>query len=268
MSFELEKIPRALVLTGYGINCDYETWHCLKYTGADAHRVHLNDLISGHKSLEDYHILVVPGGFSFGDDISSGIVFANKLRFHLGDSLERFIDDGKLILGICNGFQVLVKLGLLPALGGDYWNQTVSLTYNDSGRFEDRWVHLKVNENTCCIYLKGLERLYLPVRHGEGKFITDSREILHRILSGRQLAVTYTDRNGNPALYPDNPNGSMGDIAGICDPTGRIFGLMPHPEAYNHRTNHPHWTRESLPEEGQGLAVFRNAVEFARENLL
>jgi phosphoribosylformylglycinamidine synthase len=260
--------PRALVLTGYGINCDYETWHCLRRVGADARRVHLGDLITGHQSLVDYHILVVPGGFSFGDDISSGIVFANKLRFHLGDSLEKFIEDGKLILGVCNGFQVLVKLGLLPAFDADYWKQTVSLTYNDSGRFEDRWVHLKVNRDTKCIFVRGIDKLYLPVRHGEGKFIADNREILQRVVSGRQLVLTYTDRDGNLPLYPDNPNGSMGDIAGICDSTGRIFGLMPHPEAYNHRTNHPHWTRIKLPEEGQGLAIFRNAVEFAEKNLM
>jgi len=260
--------PRALVLTGYGINCDYETWHCLCRTGAETARVHLGDLISGHSALEDYHILVVPGGFSFGDNISSGIVFANKLRFHLGDSLEAFIRAGKLILGICNGFQVLVKLGLLPAFDGDHGKQTVSLTYNDSGRFEDRWVHLEVSRNTNCVFVKGIERLYLPVRHGEGKFITDSRDVLQRIVTGRQLVLTYTDRDGRPPLYPDNPNGSMGDVAGICDPTGRIFGLMPHPEAYNHRTNHPHWTREDVPEEGQGLAIFRNAVEFTRKNLM
>ncbi len=259
---------KALVLTGYGINCDYETWHCLGRSGAEAHRVHLGDLISGHRSLEDYHILVVPGGFSFGDDISSGIVFANKLRFHLGDDLEEFIDDGKLIMGICNGFQVLIKLGLLPAFDNSYWQQTASLTYNDSGRFEDRWVHLKVNPDSNCVFTRGIESLYLPVRHGEGKFVTGSREVLQRVVTGRQLVLTYTDENGDTPLYPDNPNGSMGDVAGICNPTGRIFGLMPHPEAYNHRTNHPQWTRVKLPDEGRGLAVFENAVRFAEKNLL
>lgn len=261
-------VPKALVLTGYGINCDYETWFSLRYCGADAVRVHLGDLIAGRDSLERYHLLIIPGGFSFGDDIASGIVFSNKLRFHLGDSLERFIERGNLVLGICNGFQILVKLGLLPAFDGNYWRQSVSLTYNDSGRFEDRWVHLKVNPKTHCVFVKGIEKLELPVRHGEGKFVTDNREILQRVLSGSQLVLTYTDRHGNPPLYPDNPNGSMGDVAGICDPTGRIFGLMPHPEAYNHRTNHPLWTRDELPEEGKGLAVFANAVAFARENLL
>ena len=202
--------PRALVLTGYGINCDYETWHCLRLAGADAVRVHLGDLITGLRSLDDFHILVVPGGFSFGDDISSGVVFANKLRFHLGDSLEQFIENGKLILGICNGFQVLVKLGLLPAFDNQYWAQTVSLTHNDSGRFEDRWVHLKVNVDSNCVFMKGIERLYLPVRKGEGKFIADNREILHRIVSGRQLVLTYTDSEGYLPLYPDNPKGPMG----------------------------------------------------------
>jgi phosphoribosylformylglycinamidine synthase len=195
-------------------------------------------------------------------------VFANKLKFNLGEDLERFIEGGNLVLGICNGFQVLAKLGLLPAFDGNYWNQTVSLTYNDSGRFEDRWVHLKVNPDTRCLFVKGIETLDLPVRHGEGKFVTDNREILQRVLTGNQLVLTYTDSQGNAPLYPDNPNGSMGDVAGICDPTGRIFGLMPHPEAYNHRTNHPLWTREELPEEGRGLAIFYNAVEFAREHLL
>ncbi len=259
--------PKVLVLTGYGINCDMETQHAFRLAGADAERVHLTDLTNGTRKLSEFHILAFPGGFSFGDDIASGKVLANMIKYNLGEQVREFIDAGKLIIGICNGFQAMVKMGLLPGLNGDYTTQEVTLTFNDSGRFEDRWVHLRANLRTKCVFTKGLDTIYLPVRHGEGKFVAKSPEVLSRLKKGNNIVFQYTDSEGNLAGYPHNPNGSVDNIAGICDDTGRVFGMMPHPEAYQHRTNHPRWTREELPEEGVGVAIFRNAVEYAREKL-
>ncbi len=259
--------PKALVLTGYGINCDMELAHAFKLAGAEAERVHLTDLINGTRKLSDFHILALPGGFSFGDDIASGKVLANKIKYNLGGQVREFIDEGKLIIGICNGFQAMVKMGLLPAFGGDYSSQDVTLTFNDSGRFEDRWVHMKTNKNSKCVFAKGIENLYLPVRHGEGKFVAKTQQVLTRLEKNNHVVFQYVDKEGNIAGYPHNPNGSVDNIAGICDETGRIFGMMPHPEAFQHRTNHPGWTREELPDEGAGIAIFRNAVEYVSGHL-
>jgi len=260
-------IPKVLVLTGYGINCDIETQHAFKLAGASAQRVHINDLINGKERLADYHILAFPGGFSFGDDIASGKVLANMVKYNIGEKIQEFIDTGKLIIGICNGFQAMVKMGLLPGFNGDYATQEVTLTFNDSGRFEDRGVHLKANERSKCVFTGGIERIYLPVRHGEGKFIARNPQVLARLKKGNHIVFQYTDTQGNIAGYPYNPNGSIDNIAAICDERGRVFGMMPHPEAFQHRTNHPRWTREELPEEGAGVAIFRNAVEYVKENL-
>ncbi len=258
-------IPNVLVLTGYGINCDMELAHAFKIAGADAERVHLTDLINGTRRLSDFHVLALPGGFSFGDDIASGKVLANMLKYNLGKEIQEFINAGKLIIGICNGFQAMVKMGLLPAFGCNYAKQEVTLTFNDSGRFEDRWVHLKANK-TKCVFTKGIEKIYLPVRHGEGKFVAKNNEVLARLKKNNHIVFQYVDKDGKLAGYPFNPNGSIENIAGICDETGRIFGMMPHPEAFSHRTNHPKWTREELPEEGAGIAIFRNAVEYVSNN--
>jgi phosphoribosylformylglycinamidine synthase len=257
--------PKALVLTGYGINCDYETQHAFNLVGADAKRVHINDIIDKMENLEDYQILAFPGGFSFGDDISSGKVLANKMKFNIFGDLQKFIDDGKVIIGICNGFQSMVKLGILPAFERNYKKQVTTLTFNDSGRFEDRWVYLRINPKSRCIFTKNIDMLYLPVRHGEGKFV--AKEIfLQKLNKNNQVALWYVDEKGNLSGYPWNPNGSLENIAGICDGTGRIFGLMPHPEAYLYKTNNPRWTREKLSEEGMGVKIFRNAVDFIKEN--
>jgi len=261
------KTPKALILTGFGINCDIETAHAFKIVGADAQRVHINDLINGAKRLSDYHILAFPGGFSFGDDIASGKVLANMIKYNLGEQIQEFIDAGKLIIGICNGFQTMVKMGLLPAFNGDYVTQDVTLTFNDSGRFEDRWVHLNANKNSKCVFTKGIKNIYLPVRHGEGKFVVKNPQVLARLNKNNHIVFQYTGSDGKNVGYPDNPNGSVDNIAAICDETGRVFGMMPHPEAFQHRTNHPRWTREELPEEGAGVAIFRNAVEYVKENL-
>jgi phosphoribosylformylglycinamidine synthase len=256
---------KALVLAGFGINCDYETAAAFERAGASADRVHLNDLIANPQRFNDYQIFAVPGGFSFGDDVASGKILANRIRYRLGDALNQFVDDGKLAIGICNGFQVMVKMGLLPRFSADF-SQQVTLTHNDSGRFEDRWVTLRVEPNTACVWLNGEPTLELPVRHGEGKFIPADDAVLDKLVKQRQVALRYAVQSGGEAggEFPANPNGSVGDIAGICDPTGRVFGLMPHPEAYITRTHHPRWTRTALPEEGAGLQIFRNAVTFLK----
>ncbi|MCE8425869.1 MAG: phosphoribosylformylglycinamidine synthase I [Candidatus Methanoperedens sp.] len=258
--------PKVLVLTGYGINCDIETQHAFRVAGADADRVHLKDLIDGTKKLSEYHILAFPGGFSFGDDIASGKVLANMIKYNLYDQVLEFIDAGKLIIGICNGFQAMVKMGLLPAFKGDFKKQEVTLTFNDSGRFEDRWVHLKSNPDSKCVFTKGVKNIYLPVRHGEGKFVIKDDEILTQLKKGNHIVFQYVDMEGKFAGYPHNPNGSIENIAGISDETGRVFGMMPHPEAFQHRTNHPAWTREKLPEEGAGIAIFRNSINYVLED--
>lgn len=253
---------KVLVLFGYGINCDYETQHGFELAGAQAERVHFNELISGMKKLQDNQVLAMPGGFSFGDDIGAGKVLAIKFRYHLQESLLQFIQEGKLVIGICNGFQVLVKLGLLPGFNGDYHSQLTTLNINDSGRFEDRWVYLKAMDSPSP-FIQGIEKLYLPVRHGEGKFMVKNDDTLEKLYKNKQVALKYVNKDTQEKPgYPWNPNGSMDDIAGICDATGRVFGLMPHPEGYLYRVNHPAWTRESLPEAGQGLQVFKNAIEY------
>ena len=260
---------RALILTGFGINCDRETAYAFERSGAQADRVHLNDLIAAPKQLENYAIFAAPGGFSFGDDIASGRVLANRLRYGLGEHLRAFVDSGKLVVGICNGFQVLVKMGLLPYTCGEM-AQEATVTHNDSARFEDRWVRLAVNADSPCVWLRGIAHLELPVRHGEGKFMPASEEAGRELQRKGQVALRYAAADGASAngAYPANPNGSFDDIAGICDPSGRVLGLMPHPEAHMARTNHPLWTRDSSLDptaDGEGLALFRNAVAYAKE---
>jgi phosphoribosylformylglycinamidine synthase len=275
-------VVRALILTGYGLNCDYETDYSFKVAGAESHRVHINELISREgffpeTGLSHYHILVFGGGFSWADDHGAGVLLASKLRFNIGEEIQRFIQDGKLVIGICNGFQSLVNLGLLPGFEGNYNERRVALTYNDSGNFTDSWVNLSIPDNTPCVFTKGIKHIELPVRHGEGKFYA-SQENIERLLQNNQVVVQYADSEGLPAKgkWPENPNGSLNDIAGICDPTGRIFGLMPHPEAFHHFTNHPNWTmkkevliREGKSidnQEGDGIQIFRNAVDYIRDS--
>lgn len=249
--------PKVLVLYGYGINCDLETEYAFDLAGGEPERVHLNQLIGRERKLKDYQILALPGGFSFGDDLGAGKVLAIKIKQNLTEDLQEFIKQGKLLIGICNGFQAMVKLDVLPAS---------TLTFNDSGRFEDRWVYLKVNQKSSSVWLKGIERLYLPIRHGEGKFIFRDEKVKERLVAQNQIVVQYVDEKGNLAGYPWNPNGSELNIAGICDETGRILGLMPHPEAFLFPQNHPSWTREII-KTGEGLKVFQNAVNFVKIGL-
>ncbi len=258
--------PKVIVLRAAGTNCDYETAYAFEISGADAELVHINELKRGEKHLRDYQILVLPGGFTYGDDMSAGKVLANELKFRLEDDLGRFIDDGRLVLGICNGFQVLAKAGYLPNLSGRR-EQEVTLSCNDSDRFEVRWIYLKETSKGKCIFTKDInETIHLPVAHAEGKFVSRNREVLSKLWKSDQIVFQYVTQDGEPCGYPDNPNGSIDGIAGICDSTGRIFGLMPHPERYSHSTQHPRWTREGL-REPQGLFIFRNAVRFASKTL-
>ncbi len=269
---QMSKI-RALVLTGYGLNCDHETAYAFKLAGALPERVHINSLIEGDVSLANFNIMAIVGGFSWADDHGAGVIQAVRLKTNLGDKILEFIESGKLVLGICNGFQTLVNLGLLPGFENNYRHRCIAVTYNDCGRFRDDWVHLKVNTGSPCIFTKGLTHMELPVRHGEGKFLADET-ILQQLADHSMSVLQYALPDGNPAggTFPFNPNGSMNDIAGICDPTGKIFGLMPHPEAFNHPTNHPDYTRyrqiskrsgKDLEQCGMppsGRKIFENAV--------
>ena len=250
---------RALVLRAPGTNCDAETAFAFEQAGATASLVHINQFIRGEQRLSDYQIIAIPGGFTYGDDIAAGKVLANELKLKLGDDVLRFVEDGGLILGICNGFQVLMKAGILPRAEGDGLPK-LTLTDNDSGGFECRWVHLGVNKESPCIFTRGMDSLYLPVAHAEGKVVADPA-----VLPGLNVVVYYTDENGNRgASYPYNPNGSVNDIAGICDTSGRVFALMPHPERHIRGTQHPQWTRQGAKEYGDGFQIFLNAVEWAR----
>jgi phosphoribosylformylglycinamidine synthase I len=255
---------KVIVLRTAGTNCDYETVHAFQLAGAEVDRVHINQLIRGEKELSPYQILALPGGFAYGDDIAAGKILANELKYKLRDSVEKFIADGKLMIGICNGFQVMVKAGLLPGFNGISDFQETTLYTNDSGKFECRWVYLKAVENSKCIFTKNIKPIiYLPVAHGEGKFTTTGENILDKLENNGQVVFEYVDADGNFAGYPWNPNGSDRNIAGICDASGRIFGMMPHPERFVSKYNHPRWTREKLDDEGDGLNIFKNAVEYA-----
>lgn len=262
------KKAKVIVLRTAGTNCDYETVYGFRMVGADVDLIHINQLIKGEKELSPYQVFVIPGGFSYGDDIAAGKILANELKYRLREPIEQFVAEGKLIIGICNGFQVIVKAGLLPGFNGISGVQEATIYTNDSGKFECRWVYLKHIDNGKCIFTRNIkEIIYLPVAHGEGKFTTISEKTLDVLEAGDQVVFRYVDPDGNYTGYPWNPNGSDRNIAGICDSTGRIFGLMPHPERYLSKYNHPRWTREQLEEEGDGVTIFRNAVEYARREL-
>jgi phosphoribosylformylglycinamidine synthase len=282
---------KVAILFGFGINCDHETAAMFDLVGATSQRIHTNELVNGEIDLNDFQILAIPGGFSFGDHLGSGRLLGNRLRFGLRDKLQAFVAAGKPIIGICNGFQVLVKTGLLPGpMAGDTqpdFIQRASLTLNDSGRYENRWVTLEFDQNSPCIWTKGIGRIQCPVRHGEGKFIMPETADFNTLQENNQLTVRYVDPTSKIGSgisdevlpFPISPNGSMRNIAGICDRTGLVFGLMPHPEAIYARWLHPSHTRGDAPVvesngesilgewEGEGLQIFRNAVEYVRNNL-
>jgi len=265
---------KALVIRTAGTNCDKETAFAFELAGAQAELVHINEISSGRKSLDNYQILAIPGGFTYGDDIASGKILANELKFNLEEELQKFISRGKLIIGICNGFQVLVKAGLLPNLSGDFVTIEATLTINDSNKFEDRWIYLKKpraqGRKSKCVWTHGIDGIIqLPIAHGEGKFIPKSKKILNSLKEEGLIVFEYVNETGSKGAYPYNPNGSVEDIAGICDRSGRIFGLMPHPERHVSVYQHPSWTRMNKPikTEGDGLAIFTNGVNFAKKNL-
>jgi phosphoribosylformylglycinamidine synthase len=257
------KKPKVCILRTAGTNCDKETASAFLLAGSEPELLHINSLVGGKESLDNFHILALPGGFSYGDDVASGKIFANELRFKLADSLHKFIGSGKLIIGICNGFQILVKSGLLP--NGAQLEQDTSLIINDSGKFEARWVYLKSSGR--CAWTRGLkEIIYLPVAHGEGKFIAKEKSVLNRLKTNKQIVFQYCDASGNLSGYPDNPNGSHESIAGITDETGRILGLMPHPERHIFSMHHPRNWNLGTKKSGDGLQIFKNGVDFIKKN--
>ena len=264
--------PKVLILRTAGTNCDAETDTAFQLAGAETALVHIQNLISGKVNLTDYQILALPGGFSYGDDIAAGILLAIEMKHKLTEALNRFVTDRKLVIGICNGFQVLVRTGLLPGTpvsdsDTPQLAQRSTLTMNTSARFECRWVDLETQKSPC-VFTKGIKpRVYLPVAHAEGRF-TAPEDVLAELEANNQVVFRYAESE-----YPINPNGSDANIAGICDATGRIFGLMPHPERFLTKWNHPRWTRladtqAADSEEGEGLAIFKNAVNYVKANLL
>jgi phosphoribosylformylglycinamidine synthase len=240
------------VITGYGINADCELAEAFEQVGAQAQRVHLGDLIADPGMLGDYHVLAFPGGFSFGDHLGSGKVFAALFKRHLRGAVDRFVASRGLVIGICNGFQVLVKMGVLPNLDGT-WEPAVSLVHNDAGVFEDSWVRVRFQSECHCLWTRGLGEMDLPIRNGEGRFVVRSPRVLRALQEQRLIAVQYADRN---------PNGSVLDIAGISDVTGRILGLMPHPEAFRYPQNHPKWPNGRIAE-AEGLRLLETGVRMA-----
>ena len=258
--------PNVLILRAPGTNCDIETAYAFELAGAKAERLHINRLLEQPQLVGRFQILCVPGGFSYGDDVAAGRILGNQIRHHLTQRLGEFKAAGRLILGICNGFQVLVRAGLLTQ-DDRAEGPAATLTWNDSGKFEDRWVELEAAGRKC-VFLEGIEGMYLPVAHAEGKFVTRDAGVLARLETAGQLVLRYRPRNGSPrsgaapTAYPDNPNGSWGDVAGMCDTTGRVLGLMPHPERHMDPAQHPRWTREAMRREGDGTAIFANAVRY------
>ncbi len=250
---------RTLIVQAPGTNCDLETAFAFEQAGSIVETAHINELVCRKAPLSCYQIMVIPGGFTYGDDISAGKILANELRLRLGGDIQRFVDDGRLILGICNGFQVLLKAGILQR-GTDVTRESVTIAANDSGRFECRWVYLRVKEESDCVFTRGIKVMYLPVAHGEGKVFAEAG-----VAEKLQAVLYYADEEGVISdVYPLNPNGSIGNIAGASDISGRVFGLMPHPERFVRWTQHPRWSMEAPRDRGDGLQIFANAVEWAK----
>jgi phosphoribosylformylglycinamidine synthase len=260
--------PDILIITGYGLNCEAESCEAWQRAGAKVTLIHLNDLIENPARLQQSQGLMFIGGFSYGDHMTSGHVFAQRVKHRLRDELQRFIDDEKIIMGVCNGFQTMTKIGLLPGLNKQYFDQTVALIQNDCGCFQDYWVQLSFDPESPCIFTRGLTSMMLPIRHGEGKLFTLEQDVIQAIEDKHCAACRYVDpATEKPTQkFPHNPNGSIHAIAGLCDPTGRIFGLMPHPEAFLFPHNHPQWEllkiSGELPPQGEGQKLFNNAVAY------
>jgi phosphoribosylformylglycinamidine synthase len=249
---------KALIVRAAGTNCDLETVHALKLAGAESDVIHINQLLLGRARLHPYHMIVIPGGFSYGDDISAGKVLANELRLRLKDQLQRFIESKKLIIGVCNGFQVLVKAGLLPGFDGVDEKQSVTLALNDSARFQCEWISMDVRK-CAATWLNNVPRkIELPIAHGEGKFMPMNSKVMQKLKSNGQIVFQYAGRN---------PNGSEDSIAGVCNPTGTVLGLMPHPERFVTHYQHPNWTarpKKSESDFGDGYWIWESAVHYAK----
>jgi phosphoribosylformylglycinamidine synthase subunit PurQ / glutaminase len=250
--------PKVLILRSPGANCDLEAQFAFEQAGAQAERIHINRVRENPKVLQNYQILMIPGGFSYGDDVAAGKILAVQLANFLGDEIRRFRDREKLILGVCNGFQTLIKAGIF--LPPDDEGPLATLTCNTRG-YQDRWLYVKVASNRSP-FLHGIDTMHLPMAHGEGNFVCRKEWILRGLEQAGQVVLKYVDEKGQPGAFPVNPNGSQGDVAGICDATGRALGLMPHPERHILPTQHPRWTRLGLKPEGDGLQLFRNAVQY------
>lgn len=267
--------PCVLILRAPGTNCDGETAYAFERAGAAVEKLHINRVLENSRRLDKFQILCLPGGFSYGDDLAAGRILAGQIRSRLAECLDGFRAADKLILGICNGFQVLIQSGILLDGASTAGRQApvATLTGNQSGKFEDRWVRLRTDGRKC-VFLTGVDSMYLPVAHAEGKFVVQDAGVLAALEANEQLALRYasltapaastgsTVKQPSGIAYPDNPNGSMADVAGICDTTGRVCGLMPHPERHIDPWQHPRWTRGEAAGEGDGLQVFRNAVEY------
>jgi phosphoribosylformylglycinamidine synthase len=260
MTTTTKTVP-VLVLRAAGINCDEEAVHAWRLAGAAPALVHINRLAENPRLLADYAVVCIPGGFSYGDDIAAGAVLAQRITHELSDALRRHVDRGGGIVGICNGFQALVKTGFLP--GPKIGTGRVTVTYNDSAHFEARWVTMRVTTDRCAFLTPGAT-LEMPVEHGEGKVIVRDDATLNDLRSGGFVALRYVDAAGRSDQYPANPNGSVDGIAGLCDDTGRVFGLMPHPDRHFDHTQHPLWTRRTAEGDPDGLRVFRSAVAYWR----
>ena len=277
--------PRTLILRAPGINRDEDAAAAIELAGGQPERIHVNRVVEGSAKLADYALLIIPGGFSYGDHLGAGKLLAVDLAHRLGEALAAFVADGRPVIGICNGFQVLVKAGILPGI--DERRETkdergvedkqlhsssvvrpssafATLTDNASGQFECRWVHLAADPGSRCVFTQGLDRpIEVPVAHGEGRFVTRDSATLQALRAAGQVALRYVAAGGGAAGYPANPNGSDDSIAGVCNPAGNVLGLMPHPEDAILPQQHPRWTREPWRAEGDGLALFRNAVQYA-----
>jgi phosphoribosylformylglycinamidine synthase subunit PurQ / glutaminase len=261
------EIVKAIVLRAAGINCDMETQYALELAGAETQIVHINRIIENSSLLDQFQILVFPGGFSYGDDVAAGKILANQIIHHLNEPVRKFIGSGKLVLGICNGFQVLVKAGILPGINTASGGQQVTITNNDSGKFEDRWVWLEPQGDKC-VFIQPGRRIYLPIAHGEGKVVTKDQNVLEQLKNEGLIAFKYVDQAGKEGDFPVNPNGSVNSIAGLTDTTGRVLGLMPHPERFVRLTQHPHWGRlKEQISDADGMTIFNNAVKYVREKL-
>lgn len=256
--------PRVLILRAPGTNCDVETAYAFELAGAKPVSVHVNQLVESPELGRDFQILCFPGGFSFGDDIAAGRILAGRLNVHLSDLVESFRADDRLVLGICNGFQIMMRLGIF--FPGQESKPPATLALNQQARFEDRWVHLAA-DNSDCVFLRDISSIYLPMAHAEGRLVFRDAAAAEALRENKQLSLRYTQADGaisdSKLAFPDNPNGSDLNVAGLCDPSGRIFGLMPHPERYLEATHHPFWTRREVqPEHGEGRKLFENAVNF------